>query len=68
MDKGKIEIISIAGMCEKYGVSHMTIYRHYIPKLKPIKKVGRKQYFLWDDVKKVHEELKDPMKNFKVIA
>lgn len=64
----KIEVITIKGMAEKFGVSVMTIYRSYLPTLSPVVVQGRMQYFSFKDAQKIHTERKSKLKNFKIIA
>lgn len=68
MNKAKIEVISIAGLMERWGVSHMTIYRNYLPHLKKIKavhKIKGKVYVDWEKAQEMHSENEE---KFKIIA
>lgn len=66
MSKPKKEIISIQGMMAKWNVSHMTIYRNYLPRLKSNRyKIKGKVYVDWDEAQKIHNEVNE---KFKVIA
>lgn len=66
MDKPKKEVISIKGMMDKWGVSHMTIYRNYLPYLKrDTVKIKGKVYVDWEKAQEVHNEIKN---KYKIIA
>ena len=66
MDKPKREVISIKGMQEKWGVSHMTIYRNYLPHLKKHTfKIKGKVYVDWEKAQEVRNDI---MEKFKIIA
>lgn len=67
MDNKK-EIISIPGMAEKFGVSIMTIYRNYVPSLKPVAVSKRKKYFSYEEAKALHESFKSQLSKFNVVA
>lgn len=66
MDKPKKEIISIKGMMDKWNVSHMTIYRNYLPKLKKhTVKIKGKIYVDWEKAQELHNEITE---KYKIIA
>lgn len=66
MNKPKKEVISIKGLMEKWGVSHMTIYRNYLPRLeKHTFRIKGKIYVDWEEAQKIHNEIKE---KFKIIA
>ncbi|OPC34618.1 hypothetical protein [Elizabethkingia miricola] len=68
MEKSKKEIISIQGIAETFGISIMTVHRNYLSKLEPVATEKRKKYYDWIEVKKIHDNLSSPLKDFKIIA
>ncbi|GEM_PF-3711034 len=64
----KTEVITIAGMSKKFGVSVMTIYRKYLPELEEVALEGRKRFFSYKEAKAVDDARKNKLRNFKVIA
>lgn len=64
----KKELITIKGMSTKFEVSIMTIYRKYLPHLKPLFKEKMVIYYDWETAKALHDSFNSKLKNYKVIA
>lgn len=64
----KKELITISGMSEKFDVSIMTVYRKYLPHLKPLFTERRKIYYDWEAAKTLHDSFSSKLRNYKVIA
>ncbi|MGX9985878.1 hypothetical protein [Soonwooa purpurea] len=68
MENTKIDVITVRGIMKLYNVSRSTVYNKYRPKLDPIPTKDQKVYFDYEEVKKIHEKLKNGTENFNVIA
>ena len=64
MQREKKELISIKGLMAKWKVSHMTIYRNYLPRLKKYKIKG-KVYVDWQKAQELHNEISQ---KYEIIA
>lgn len=67
-DSKKKEVITIKGMADKFGVSTMTLYRNYLPKLTPLFKEKTVIYYDWKTAKELHESMNSRLKDCKIIA
>lgn len=63
----KRKVITITGMGTLFGVSRMTVYNKYIPKLEKLPSVNNRVLFDYNEAKKLHDSFQDA-NNYEVIA
>lgn len=63
----KKKLITISGMVKTFKVSTITLYKNYLNKLEPVFVNKRKKYYDYDEVMKVHNELKVNVDDYEII-
>lgn len=65
--KNKKKLITIGGMVKTFNVSTITLYKKYLPNLEPMFVKGRKKYYDFDEVMKIHQSLQVDIDGYEIV-